>query len=392
MNTQRKILILTIILFILIIGGLFFAYQSFIGGNKTGNFLGIITKKGGGNTLFPDSGLFKNANDNSTKENTPIPILRQISSVPTAGGVIFNTEKDTVIRYVERATGHIFETTSDSMEQNRISNTTIPRVQESIWSPDGEMVILRYFDENEILKSFYGKISKDKGELTGWFLSNNITDIDTHKDGDIFYIQKIGNYSKGVISKFDGTNSKTVLSSTISDWYPKWMDNSATIITKPSRNIGGFMYLLQSNGYKKILSGVGLITSINPNGSKILFSTSDTNETNLFVYDRDSKEITEVPFRTLAEKCTWSNNSIFFCASPYNSIQGVIPDDWYKGSLSFSDDIWSYNTETGTSKLVYDAESNNKIFDAINLTTDNNGKTLLFTNKDDLTLWTLSIK
>ena len=392
MNTQRKILILSIILFILIVGGLFFAYQSFVKGNKTGNFLGITTKKGGGNTLFPGSGLFKNENDNSTKENIPIPTLRQISSVPTSGGVIFDTKKNIVIRYVERATGHIFETTNDSLEQNRISNTTIPRIQESIWSPNGEMVILRYLDKNGVIKSFYGKISKDDGKLNGWFLSNNITDVDVQKDNSIFYIQKIGDDSKGIISKFDGTDSKTVFSSTISDWYPKWMGNSATIMTKPSRNISGFMYLLQSNGYKKILSADGLITSINPSGSKILFSMSNTNETNLFIYNRDNKEITEVPFRTLAEKCTWSSNFIFFCASPYNSINGIVPDDWYKGRLSFSDDIWSYNTKTETAKLVYNADANNKVFDAINLTTDSNGEVLLFTNKDDLTLWSLSLK
>ncbi len=392
MSTQRKILVTAVILFIIILVGLFFAYKSFTGKNSSGNFLGIITKKNNGSTLFPNFGQFgNNKNNTNIKENGSIPTLRQISSVPTSGGVVFDTKENIVIRYVERATGHIFETTNNSVEQNRISNTTIPSIQESTWSPDGEMVILRYLDENGLIKSFYGKVSGEKNGLDGWFLSNNITDITVNKNNDIFYIQKIGNDSKGIVSNFDGTNSSVVFSSTISDWYPQWMGNSATITTKPSRNINGFLYLLRSGKYKKILSSSGLITNINKDGSMVLFSTSDINETNLFIYNSDNKKITVVPFRTLAKKCTWTDNSTILCASPYNRVQGVIPDDWYKGAVSFSDDIWSYNTKTKTSKLVYDAEADNRVFDAINLTTDSEGKMLLFTNKNDLTLWALSL-
>lgn len=393
MNTQRKTLILITVAFVFILGGLFFAYQFFIGGNGKDDSQGVTTEERKRGTLFPGSGLFGEREGEDTAEGDGfVPKLRQISSAPTADGIVFDSEENTIIRYVERATGHIFETSGSSLEQNRISNTTIPRIQESVWSPNGNEVILRYLDENEILKSFYGKVSGDVGTLEGWFLSNNITNIDVHEDGDIFYIQKIGNNTKGIISNFDGTNSKTVYSSTISGWLPEWMGDSITITTKPSQDISGIMYLLKSNNLEKILSFDGLITRTNPDGSKILFSISNSNETNLFIYDRSNEGFIEMPFRTLAEKCVWASNSKIFCASPYNNIQGIIPDDWYKGALSFSDDIWSYDTETETTRLVFDAAADNVTFDAVSLTVDPEEGILLFTNKNDLTLWALSLK
>ena len=391
MNTQRKTLILIIIIFITVTVGLFFAYQSFITEKITNGFK-EVTDGNGRSTLFPGLGLFDREGDEVSDERDGfVPKLRQISSAPTSGGIVFNTEEKTVIRYVERASGHVFETTSDSLEQNRISNTTIPRIQESVWSPDGEAVILRYLDENEILKSFYGKVSKDVGVLDGWFLSNNIRSLAVHEDGDILYMQKVGNDAKGIISNFDGTDSKTVLSSRIHDWTLMWIGDSVGTVTKASSALDGFLYELHSGVKTKLLSVDGLLTKINTDGTKILFSTSNTSGTRLLVLDSETKEITEVPFTTLAEKCVWASSSTFFCASPYNRISGTVPDDWYKGLLSFYDDIWVYDIETEEAKLVYDAAAEGKTLDIINLTIDSENKILLFTNKIDLTLWALSL-
>ncbi|NQV93050.1 hypothetical protein HQ403_00950 [Candidatus Kaiserbacteria bacterium] len=394
MTTQRKILILVIMLFVFIVGALFFVYQSFIkeGGVSASRDITTEGNKGGG-TLFPGSGLSSEEKNTNTRTEGPLSTLRQVSSTPTAGGTVFNVDGNTIIRYVERATGHIFETTDKSAEQNRISNTTIPRVQDSVWSQNGSMVILQYLDENEILKSFYGNILKDTGTLEGWFLSNNISSIDVNSEGSIFYIQKVGNTASGIISNFDGTNAKSVFSSSINDWRPQWMGNLTTVTTNPSRDNLGFMYVLRSGTYEKIISFEGMNTLSSPDGSHVLFSISNSNETNLFIYSRDNKEFAEVPFRTLAEKCTWADNIVIFCGSPHNSsIDGIIPDDWYKGSVSFSDDVWTYNTETQTAQLVYDIGEDGKQIDAVNLTIDHEKSTLLFMNKADLTLWALSLK
>lgn len=394
MNTQRKILLLIIITFTLILVGLFFVYQSFIADGGRGISGGVTTDRGGRNPLFPGSSSSSNDNAGINKgiqRQKSIPTLRQISSAPASGGVVFTTQENTIIRYVDRATGHIFETTKNSFDQNRISNTTIPRIQEGVWSADGSMVILRYLDEDEIIKSFYGKVSQGAGVIEGTFMNDGITDIAVHQDGDLFYIQKTGNSSQGISSNFDSTNKRTVFSSKIFDWIPVWIGGSVGVLTKASRDVDGFLYTLRSGARTKILSGSGLLVKLNKDGTKILFSTSDVGGTQLFMRDIDTKKVTEIPFVTLAEKCVWGSLSVFFCASPHNTITDTVPDDWYKGVLSFSDDIWSYDTRTQTAQLIYDSNETGQVFDAINLVVDGGLNMLLFTDKNNFILWGLSL-
>ena len=374
--------------------GVFFVYQSFVVGDKSPGLFQETVGGKGGSALFPSSEFLGASGEegDTLKQDAPVPTLRQISSAPTAGGIVFNTKEDITIRYIERATGHIFETTDRSLEQNRISNTTIPRIQKSAWSTDGEMVILQYLDENEILKSFYGNVLGDTGVLDGWFLSNNITAIDVHADGDIFYIQKIGTRAEGFISNFDGTNSKEVFSSTLYDWIPLWIGDSVGVVSKAANNVSGFLYQLQSENRIKLVSLAGLIVKMSPDGTKVLLSTSNTSGTRLLIHDLDTEETTTVPFTTLAEKCAWTADSTtFFCASTHGRVDEIVPDSWYTGVISFSDDIWVYNTETKSAQLVYDAEAARKVFDIIDITIDSEQKILMFTDKNDLTLWALTL-
>ncbi len=78
---------------------------------------------------------------NTTPTETPIKIdrLRQISENPISGYSIINNiqTKKTDIHYIYRANGNIYETYADSPETKRLSITTIPKVYESMWLPDG---------------------------------------------------------------------------------------------------------------------------------------------------------------------------------------------------------------------------------------------------------------
>lgn len=390
-STQIKILLGILGIFVLIIGGLFFAYRYYVN-NGGGN--GQVTREGGG--LFPDSGIFGGfgrEDEARDGQDGPVPTLRHITEKAVAGGVVFLSEETVAIRYVERATGHVFETALDSLEEKRLSNTTIPRIQEAVWSPDGESVILRYLDENENLKSFYGAIEKESGTLDGWFLDNRILNIASNEEGNIFYIQRVGNEGQGISSNFDGTNGRAVLSSSVYDWRAQWAGDSVMLASVSSNGIPGFLYELESGRLTAIIGGDGLSTLASKDGSMVLFSTSNTDGTTLFVYDRKSKKTTQVPFRTLAEKCAWATPTVVYCASPYAiDRNAVYPDDWYKGAVSFSDDIWLYDIGRKQEQLVYDAEAEGKIFDATNLSIDKDVRSLFFINKKDMTPWVLLLE
>ena len=67
----------------------------------------------------------------------PVPTLRRVSNTAVASAITFESGEEVVIRFIERETGHIFDTTTTSLPQTRVSNTTIPRIQEVLWLPGG---------------------------------------------------------------------------------------------------------------------------------------------------------------------------------------------------------------------------------------------------------------
>ena len=98
---------------------------------------------------------------------------------------------------------------------------------------------------------------------------------------------------------------------------------------------------------------------------------------------------------TLPEKCIWSNtdSKIIYCAVPKNFPAGDYPDAWYQGLVNFTDDIWLINTDTMASTLIFDLEKQaNKNLDITDLHLDKNDNFLFFTNKTDMTLWSLNLK
>ncbi|KKP79622.1 MAG: hypothetical protein UR80_C0048G0005 [Parcubacteria group bacterium GW2011_GWB1_35_5] len=58
----------------------------------------------------------------SVNSNQPVPKLRKISSEPVAGAVVFNIGTTSVVRFVEKGTGNVYEVKSDSLAVQRLTN------------------------------------------------------------------------------------------------------------------------------------------------------------------------------------------------------------------------------------------------------------------------------
>ena len=98
-----------------------------------------------------------------------LPILRQITATPIAGATATTTLvsdtstttllRATMVRYMDRATGNVYDTRVDTMKQTRLSNTTIPKVYEAMWGNGAETVLARYLKEdNATIETFIGKV------------------------------------------------------------------------------------------------------------------------------------------------------------------------------------------------------------------------------------------
>lgn len=327
--------------------------------------------------------------------------LRQISFVPTSGGVIFERNKENIVRYMEKATGHIYEVDINQANPKRIANTTIPRVRETIWSKDGKYFIARFLDEEtEVIKSFSGSVSEGSGEIEGVFLVDDINQIVISEDSKkIFYMKSSFNDGAiGIISNFEGGNKIEIFKSKFSEWLLSWPRESSIILTtKPSSRVLGYSYILSTTKgrFDKIFGSIdGLTTLSSPNATKILYSKSlSRGNISLNLYNTSNDKTSEFDISTLPEKCVWTSDSIIvYCGVPTFLPNVDYPDEWYQGQVSFSDDIWRIDIENNfVDLLVITKELIGIDLDITNLMISPDENYIIFLNKKDATLWSFYV-
>lgn len=362
----------------------------------------VAERRSGFSGIFPsiDSDLSEGSGKDKGEFNVvSVPLLRQITTAPIAGAYAFGVgDGKVVVRYVERETGHVLQATTADLEIERISNETVARVHEALFVEDGKSVIMRYLDGNETIKTIYRTIERDPTAETGNALfPNNIPSMVVSKDTtQIFYLTELSNGANGYTSSPNGTERKLVFTSPIKEWLANWSgDSTISLNTKPSNGIDGLLFLLNSETgeAKKRLSKVpGLISLTAPDSKNVLYSENDELGTSLTLsQDKSSRAV--IDFTALAEKCVWSElEEIIYCASSFSGEAATYPDDWYKGLVSFGDDIWVYDVEAGVGELFFDLEAEGQELDITNMFLDEKESHIFFTNKKDLTLWSLRIK
>ncbi|GEM_PF-6083129 len=95
----------------------------------------------------PQNGLGQTEERPIAPAETFLTQLRKISERPIAGATVFNLNGETLFRFVDRATGHIWEGNVETSGLGRVSNTTIPKIQEAVWAGPNN-VILRFLKED----------------------------------------------------------------------------------------------------------------------------------------------------------------------------------------------------------------------------------------------------
>lgn len=406
----------TLIIFVailLIVGGLIYFYFSSSGSQSVTNVTPITVNPFGstpGNVIV-GTGTTTGVVDQATSPITNTKELTQLYRNPTSGSVFFiNNNNKNVLRFVDRAVGNVYEYILETKtgEVKRITNTTIPKIQEVVWSNLGNDLIFRYLDgDTDNINSFSGKIKNNSTstdqpqELNGLFLSANIKQLSISPTGNkIFGLvdksDKSGTY--GFTTNLDGSSKKIIFESPISYFNISWpKESTITLTTKPNYRDTGLLYFFNTQTYsvEKILGNIlGMSTLTNNDTNLVAYSYSAENSFVLNVYDVINKINKDILIKTLIDKCVWGNknNKILYCAIPKTIPQDNYPDAWYQGLQSFSDNIWQIDTETGNIELLYQIGVNEGDIDAFDFKISLDDKYLSFSNKNDLSLWLLNIE
>lgn len=306
-----------------------------------------------------------------------------------------STQFETVpaIRYVERATGHIYQRHLDTKKVTKVSNSTIPGVYDVLVDKLANTFIYRYLSsDNKTITSFLATLGNEKGE----FLPSNIIELALSPDKTkAFYLVKNSNGVVGFTLFFEENKKSQVFTSSFSEWQAQWVTNNKIFLTtRPSWSLDGSLFSLDitSGTLTKIFGGTsGLTTLANKDGSLVLFGSSLQAGPKLWLLNTKDHTTKDLNSYGLPEKCVWGYDNVsIYCAVPNVVVGEQYPDYWYQGLTSFEDYFVKIDTETAQRSTL--ANSKNEIpVDATRLFLDNKESYLFFINKKDSTLWSLDL-
>ena len=357
----------------------------------------------------------------------PTAKLFRLSNTPVAGAVVLNprstssgqgSTSTTIVRYVDRATGHIYDVNLATLEKTKVTNQTLPKIYEAYFRPDGNAVLFRSLkNDSDVVENLSlaltpptatvsttstssGQASSPQAStlysVSSTALRGDISSVAVGSGNTLFYALR--DTSSIVSSAFNGTGVKNLFTSAFSNWRLTTSGNSLVIHTKASANVPGYAYTLNpSNGaLTKIVGPLnGLVAISNAAGTRGLYSYAEGNRTRLFAQDLKSGAATEILPATLAEKCIWSikKAGTLFCAVPTSGVGAGEPDNWYRGLTHFSDQIWHFDNDSDIAQLISEPKNDLDVdIDVSLLKLSPNEDYLIFINKTDLSLWALKLE
>jgi len=340
------------------------------------------------------------------KKPTLVPLVK-LATKPVAGFFMLGSGTSTQVVFADRASGHLYVIRpSEGINPVRVSNTTIPKIYELYGGQSGQeiKIIARYL-KGGLPQNFSTGLPQDQpagaepAVLEGKFLSSQIYSLVVAPAQDkIFYLDRTGNETQGIIADFDGGKKTIVFDSPFNEWLTSWPDASTIALqSKTTSDIPGSLYFLdiKNKTPTKIISNVpGLTTLVSPDRKKVAYSAQWQKELVFGVYDIKERLFGRLPFRTLADKCTWSKSGSLYCAAPADLPLAAYPEDWYSGEVSSNDRFWKVGSENYRAQLLFDPQlaGFNEAIDATSLSVDADESFLLFLNKKDLNLWLLNLK
>lgn len=421
-NPTKKIIIIAITALVVagigIFGWMIYTGKAGVVGEKIRTFLPFGNGGEDRPVVIPTTNTETNGGMIIGENGQLVSLLRKLHNAPVAGVSAFTkrvagtTTQDVIARYIERGLGHIYETNMSTLKEERISNETRLKIYDALWGNAGNGVAIRYLngDTNDTIQT-YSMVLRDiknatgteegrRVESDGVFLPENMSEvaISQEKDNRLFYLLPTGDSSVGITAGFDGKKQVQVFDSPLKEWLPFWPnDKLITLTTKPSQNVPGFMFFLDTQTGKttKILGRIsGLTTLTSSDGKNVLYSESKNGGLGLYVYGVAGDVKTKLSLATLPDKCVWSKlkKEVLYCGVPQVIPSGSLPDGWYQGAMSFSDDIWMIDITTGiTTMLASPLKIAGEEIDATKLLLSPDESFLLFVNKKDSAPWSLKL-
>jgi hypothetical protein len=325
------------------------------------------------------------------------PRLWRVSTSPVAGAGFVSVASTSVLRYVERSTGHVFDVDPMTGIVTRRTNRLIPKVYEASVGKGDTIVARTITDEGE-RETFVGSLGTTTEEgftpLTGVDLGPSIRDIAFADDGVVFLAETAAGGAQLVRANIDGSEPSILRAFGAGDFNLSLLgDDRIILIEKPSSGMPGYAYAV-GNGLVSLARAVPGLTLAARTGSStaVLIGADDGSDLSLSVRPTlDSASLT-LDIDTVADKCVWMPGISFtaYCAVPEERPAPGFLTNWHRGLVHTSDSWHIVDGSAGTSDSFFQMRSDDAI-DVEKPTTDGGGNFIAFMNARDKSLWLLRI-
>ncbi|KND50102.1 MAG: hypothetical protein AB203_03895 [Parcubacteria bacterium C7867-008] len=296
---------------------------------------------------------------------------------------------DVAVRFIDRASGNIYSYVTHARTLTRISNKTLPGIQEASWVPDGSLVYARFITSDSESGEHIATYALPENGEGGYFIEQDLSQATVVGSTGLFTLVTSTGGSVGTIAKADSTGAKTLFTSLISSLIVYPSTGTYFAHTKASSQTDGYGFQITNGSFNRVLGplrGLSLLPS--PSGKSLLYNYVSGGVTYLAVIDLANRNATALPLATLSEKCVWASEVTVYCGVPTTLSGSAIPEDWYQGATTFSDRIWRIDMTARVATLVIDPTQVAKTsIDAVALTTDPKEDVLVFTDKRTGSLW-----
>ncbi len=363
----------------------------------------------------------------ATGTQLKIPALRLLSNTPVSGYGASTTgtvktpiaSSTTVVRWLDRGRGNVYEARGNTLDITTISNTVVPKMYESLWNKNLTSFMAFGISDANTISGIWAELrarimpkaststpqvaltSLTPYELRGKNLPSTIlTYAVSPKKDRVFMLLSEKGVGVGYIFKFDGSSPTQLFVTPLTQVNAEWPeDQTIAITTKGAASERGYLYFVDTKTgvWKKILGPLpGLSTKVSTDAKKVFISAAGSSDNVVSsIYDVTKRKGTDAVIRTLADKCAWGNTykDVVYCAVPSQPIPGTYPDDWYRGDTSFVDKLWQVNASTNEVHLISSiVDASDRVIDAYNLGLDDRDDFIFFMNKNDLSLWSYDLK
>lgn len=319
------------------------------------------------------------------------PRFWRVTAAPVAGAA-FSYASSTQLRYVERASGNVFDADPRTGDITRVTNTLIPRVYEALIGTQG-FVGTRTIEEGKTT-TLVGTISTSTeggiAELSAVNLGIDVDDIVVApQSSDLLLIARGTTGNHLIRSSWNGSNPKQLLALPGGDFRIFPTGNVIILAERAASGIAGNAYRVGAQLVPILRNVPGLTIRTQAATGNILYGEDDGTRLRLFVRLANAAAA-EINLATTAEKCVWApEGSKAYCAVPRATPARFI-DAWYRGDIHTADTWYTVDASSEKTATLFTMDDASGI-DVENPIIDPSGQYLAFTNARDKSLWVLRI-